>query len=198
LDTGHLVGNAGKDFTQQVSSPPQTDLDRDSNWVLVSQGDSFHGLVILSTVLDLGVWPAALVDERGDEADVYGDAVQVVIFSCDTSEKIQDSLLLDARSLCTEVTIPTKKSNIFSADANNQTSVLIHVREREEHVCTRDRNHLGRFGLFGIPPHPRGIPQIKITFHINTNGTLGVSASKTNRKVGSHQGPSFQCDRANG
>jgi len=137
-----------------------------------------------------------------DEAVVHGAAVQAAILSGGASEKTQDLLLLDVAPhpigietdggvtipiVERNTAIPTKKSEIISTDANNQAGVLIQVYERE-HVCARDRNHLGRLGLSGIPPAPRGVPQIEVTLEIDANGILNASASdkttgKSNRIV---------------
>src|SRR5207245_1428129 len=72
-------------------------------------------------------------------------------------------------------TIPTRKSETFSTAADNQTSVEIHVLQGERPMA-RDNRTLGKFQLVGIPPAPRGIPQIEVTFDIDANGIVNVSA----------------------
>src|SRR6185295_15573909 len=121
-----------------------------------------------------------------DEVVAVGAAVQAGVLAGD----VKDLLLLDVTPLSLGIetmggvmtvliprntTIPTRKSEIFSTASDNQTSVEVHVLQGERSLA-RDNRTLGKFHLIGLPPAPRGVPQIEVTFDIDANGIVNVSA----------------------
>lgn len=121
-----------------------------------------------------------------DEVVAIGAAIQAAVLK----GEVKDVLLLDVTPLSLGIetlggvmtkiiprntTIPTKKSQVFTTAADSQTSVTIHVLQGEREM-SRDNKSIGRFDLVGIPPAPRGVPQIEVTFDIDANGILHVTA----------------------
>ncbi|WOD41263.1 molecular chaperone DnaK [Nodosilinea sp. E11] len=179
---GDLVSALRAPLKQALSDAGLTPNDIDEV-VLVGGGSRMPMVQDLVRSL-IGLEPSQNVNP--DEAVAVGAAVQAGIIT----QEVQDIMLLDVTSLSLgletiggvmkkviprNTTIPVRRSDIFSTSENNQTSVEVHVLQGEREMGA-DNKSLGRFKLMGIPPAPRGVPQVLVSFDIDANGILQVSA----------------------
>lgn len=179
---GDLVSALRAPLKQALNDAGLTPNDID-DVVLVGGGSRMPMVQDLVRGL-IGLEPSQNVNP--DEAVAVGAAVQAGIIT----QEVQDIMLLDVTSLSLgletiggvmkkviprNTTIPVRRSDIFSTSENNQTSVEVHVLQGEREMGA-DNKSLGRFKLMGIPPAPRGVPQVLVSFDIDANGILQVSA----------------------
>ena len=156
----------------------------DINEIILVGGQTRMPAIILAVKSYFGKEPNRSINP--DEVVAAGAAVQAGVLQGD----VKDVLLLDVIPLSLGIetlggvatklierntTIPTSRSQVFSTAADNQTSVEIHIVQGERPIAT-DNKSLGRFILDGIPPSPRGMPQIEVAFDVDVNGILGVTA----------------------
>src|SRR5881398_217509 len=164
-----VTSSKSRSFTSPLSTPP---------WMAAPTATTSSGFTPL--------WPSGHKGVNPDEVVAVGAAIQGGVLK----GEVKDLLLLDVTPLTLAIetlggvatpmiprntTIPTRKTETFSTAADNQTSVEIHVLQGERPMAAQNRT-LGKFHMTGIPPAPRGLPQIEVTFDIDANGILNVTA----------------------
>lgn len=187
-DLERLVGSlVDKTFEPVKKALKDADIDKSEIGDVVLVGGMTRMPLVLKKVKEFfGKDPHQGVNP--DEVVAVGAAIQGAVLAGDSS--VSDITLLDVTPLTLgletlggirtplierNTTIPTEKTQVFSTASDNQTSVEIHVLQGEREMA-KDNKTLGRFMLEGIPPAPRGIPQVEVTFKIDANGILNVSA----------------------
>ncbi|KAG8813744.1 70-kilodalton heat shock protein [Serendipita sp. 399] len=170
------------------------DMDKSDVEEIVLVGGSTHIPRIVQLISKFFNGKEVNQSVNPDCAVAHGAAVQAAILAGDDSEKLQPVVLLDVAPLSLGIqtaggvmtpivrrndTVPIKKTGMTTTYTNNQSSVLIQVYEGER-FRTKDNNLLGKFELSDIPPAPRGVPRIEVTFDLDFNGILSVSAADKN------------------